>query len=730
MTAIILLVLGLLLQPAPALALTGQECLFADLTARPECLAADVNDDGSVNILDLNQAKTETAEATETAAAPEPVIEETPAPTAEPAAVVERQTSNNSGGGSSATETNDPPPEPGPNELWRENFESGGFTDWDSVVGDNWDVIHHDVSAHTGGYGADVRGNTEPDDDIITKMIDTSGWRNLELNLWFKLREGFEGTDEVVVEYTTDGGATWQLANTYDQAFFNGTEDIWDEITLPFPTGAANNPDFGFRFRAYLNGSTDRVNFDDLVLHGEPMSNLLTDQDLAAGFKNCLFADLSNPASLTYEQCGNYDLTGDAVVNILDLNLAKQCFLQSENPTTDLINCGVIEVGGPFEPPGDIDDRTLPLADAAPTSPPVLASPPNPPQIVWTDGFEMADLLGWATTTGSKWKSVSSAESRHYGSRGADVQGSTTVPTGDIITKMIDTGLHQNLVLAYWYKVRAGLEAGDHVYLKWTADDGLNWQTLMDYTELPTSTEWQEARFALPSAADGNPNFGFRFRAVLANTTDRMNFDDLVLSSTPGWLGGATGEEFKRCLFGDLNTDPICAAYDLNNDAVVNILDLNLAKLCQADNLAACRVVNLGDGDDNDGNDGGNNDGNADETELTETNATRLPSLSGSHRSLPVAGEVAGLATFASENLSDEELTELTTTAEELEALRAALLEATPESAPPPTLQLGPAESAPTVTPPNSESPAAPLVLGAESRGLFQTLLDWLRFWR
>src|SRR3989344_4348900 len=258
MTAIILLVLGLLLQPAPALALTGQECLFADLTARPEGLAADVNDDGSVNILDLNQAKTETAEATETAAAPEPVIEETPAPTAEPAAVVERQTSNNSGGGSSATETNDPPPEPGPNELWRENFESGGFADWDSVVGDSWDVQRSDLSARTGRYGANIQGSTTaPTGDLVTKMIDTRGWRNLDLMVWYKLRNGLEESqgDELMLEFTADGGDTWQLVNDFDQEFFNGTENVWDEITLPFPTGAANNPDFGFRFRAYLNGS-------------------------------------------------------------------------------------------------------------------------------------------------------------------------------------------------------------------------------------------------------------------------------------------------------------------------------------------------------------------------------------------------------------------------------------------------------------------------------------------
>ncbi|MFH1170169.1 MAG: PEP-CTERM sorting domain-containing protein [Candidatus Vogelbacteria bacterium] len=150
------------------------------------------------------------------------------------------------------------------------------------------------------------------------------------------------------------------------------------------------------------------------------------------------------------------------------------------------------------------------------------------PVMIWSEGFENG-FPPEASVTGS-WSVINSPTSAHSGSSGADIDGPTGT-NGDVLFLPLSSVGYQDLGWEYWLKVRDGLETGDQVLAQWTVD-GANWETLATYTN-QVAGDWQLATFDLPISADNNSNLAFRFFANLANSSDRMNFDDITLSGTP-----------------------------------------------------------------------------------------------------------------------------------------------------------------------------------------------------
>lgn len=152
--------------------------------------------------------------------------------------------------------------------------------------------------------------------------------------------------------------------------------------------------------------------------------------------------------------------------------------------------------------------------------------------VIWSDGFESAAPLveqGWSVV-GGQWKRVSSALAAHSGTAGLDIQGAAVLDA-EVLGRTISTVGYESVSLEYWYKIRDGLEAADHVWIDWSAD-GNSWQTLVEYTALPAG-DWLLASIPLPLAAANNPALGVRLRAQLGGSTDRMNFDDLSIVGVP-----------------------------------------------------------------------------------------------------------------------------------------------------------------------------------------------------
>jgi len=147
---------------------------------------------------------------------------------------------------------------------------------------------------------------------------------------------------------------------------------------------------------------------------------------------------------------------------------------------------------------------------------------------IFEDNFEAGNLNKWSAMSGN-WTTVASSASAHEGTRGLNIQGNTD-PDEDVLTVHLSTIGYPNLGLRYWAKARDGLEVGDIVTVEWSLDAAI-WHQLANYTNLPTG-EWFQENFPLPAEAL-NTEIDLRFRATLGGATDRMNFDEIMISSDP-----------------------------------------------------------------------------------------------------------------------------------------------------------------------------------------------------
>lgn len=157
----------------------------------------------------------------------------------------------------------------------------------------------------------------------------------------------------------------------------------------------------------------------------------------------------------------------------------------------------------------------------------------------WTD-FDSEEIgdetAGWDTSGGDV----------HSGEKRAQVTGGQDDDTDTyILLKNVSTENHEDLELSFWYKTKKALEEEDHVYIEWTANSGESWSELDDFTDQGVDDEWLEVSYELPSEANNNLNFGFRFRAVLDAGNDKFQLDDISLSAdtTLGKISGYKWED-------------------------------------------------------------------------------------------------------------------------------------------------------------------------------------------
>jgi hypothetical protein len=145
-------------------------------------------------------------------------------------------------------------------------------------------------------------------------------------------------------------------------------------------------------------------------------------------------------------------------------------------------------------------------------------------EIIWSDGFESGNFNAWTSNSGS-W--ATSGGSNHSGTKRAQINGEGVLLLSE------STSGYSDITLDYWYRIYAGLEDSDYVYVDWTAN-GSDWQNLKTYTNIASSESWQQEIFSLPAEAENNPLFGFRLRSsALSSSSDCIYFDDFSLSGTP-----------------------------------------------------------------------------------------------------------------------------------------------------------------------------------------------------
>lgn len=147
--------------------------------------------------------------------------------------------------------------------LFSDGFESGDFSNWSSVGGD-WDIIN---DTHAGSDAAEVK-DTGSSSDELRKNVSTSGSQNITLSYWYKIPAGLSSDDEVIVQWSNNGGSTWNDVINYDDT---ATVSNWVSASHVLPSGANNSANFRFRFFASSLSSSDKFRLDDVLLTGDAM---------------------------------------------------------------------------------------------------------------------------------------------------------------------------------------------------------------------------------------------------------------------------------------------------------------------------------------------------------------------------------------------------------------------------------------------------------------------------
>jgi len=143
--------------------------------------------------------------------------------------------------------------------IFSDGFESD-FSNW-TGNDPKWDTSGGNV--HGGAKRGEVKGNTEPGDDVLLKNVSTFSYDGVALEFWYRIKESLEDDDHVYVEWTGDG-SNWNILKDFTLIT---KSDTWIFASYPIPAEAGDKSNFAIRFRAYLGAVTSDIFYlDDVVL--------------------------------------------------------------------------------------------------------------------------------------------------------------------------------------------------------------------------------------------------------------------------------------------------------------------------------------------------------------------------------------------------------------------------------------------------------------------------------
>jgi hypothetical protein len=182
--------------------------------------------------------------------------------------------------------------------------------------------------------------------------VSTAGYENIELSYRFKadnLENDAINKDEVRVQYSLNGGATWvtiySIADGEDD-HIDGTDFGLYHKFHSLPTSTANNSNFMIRFDPDLVGGPDEVWIDDVMVTGIEMG-----ENSPAPAPAPTPLPPTSVVEQSYEECNDsIDNDRDGAIDVFDLDCLD--FRQTANIVTQV-------VGGTFSAPNFFMDVML-----------------------------------------------------------------------------------------------------------------------------------------------------------------------------------------------------------------------------------------------------------------------------------------------------------------------------------------------------------------------------------
>ena len=427
------------------------------------------------------------------------------------------------------------------NTIELESFESD-FGDWIDGGVDCWRPSNY---ANTGIRSVGLRNGSGVASSLTSEIFNFNELSNVQVEFSL-LPIGTDNGDELLLEYSTDGGGSYVTYQTWISGTGISNNTRYNEV-IDFAPNTLNAQTL-FRFRNNSDESNDRFYLDDIKVStcfsGEGVcdiglpcddNNYYTENDIyyidEDGFCICkgLFIDSDNDGFYDHEDCAPNDPE-----------------IYPGAPCDDGDICTKNEYYA-------INDETI--CNCAGGAPPMIDS----------NSFE----LGWGIWNDGGW---------HARRNGTDAAFANSQPIcirlrngtseSTMTTNNLDLSGYSEVSIDFNY-VSDGMENGDDFWLQYSADGGVNFSTLETWTVDTDFTNGIRVYETISVNESFTTISQFRFRCDATNSSDRVYLDDVEITGCeiPEAIGSSEEASARATLHEDINIFP----NPLANSMVFNI---------------------------------------------------------------------------------------------------------------------------------------------------------------
>lgn len=395
--------------------------------------------------------------------------------------------------------------------LFFEGFESGSLAtnNWTvSGTGAPWDIESTSPNSYEGSFNALT---SDAGIKIIEAGIDTAGYENLNLSLYYRLA-GLSGSEYFAIEW-------------YDGTQWNGIYNVTEHTNKytyfysTLPAEASDNSDFKLRFRCSM-GSKDTARLDNIELTGtgitsEPYGYVYNTSALPPGGHSYTVYARDSSGNEASPLAGSFTVV-DGIPGISSVSDSPDPVEQGENITISVNTADGFEV----------NDVRLNIEGTNYT----VAEGVNTETELFFDGFESGSLetFSWITSGVYPWFIDSNSHHAYEGDYSVMVVG--TLGPGDGGASILKTGLdttgYNKVDLSFRYKLAGITGAGE--YFSVDLYEGTQWNAFFNTTGNGNSYLFFDS--SLPAASGDNPDFKFRFNCYSTDSSDSVRIDNVEVT--------------------------------------------------------------------------------------------------------------------------------------------------------------------------------------------------------
>ena len=150
---------------------------------------------------------------------------------------------------------------PGWHPIFFSDFESG----WQDFNDGGSDAARREGTAHSGSFSIRIRDNSNGASSMYTNDYDVAQYQALRVEFWF-YPVGMETGEDFLLEYSTDGGTSWAVAQSWARGtdFENGN---WYDASQDIDASEISS--IRIRFRCDASVNNDQIFIDDVGFLGE-----------------------------------------------------------------------------------------------------------------------------------------------------------------------------------------------------------------------------------------------------------------------------------------------------------------------------------------------------------------------------------------------------------------------------------------------------------------------------